>query len=401
MPTDSDFSSEANKILHEGNPIKYILDSCSESVLGADKAFQKLICCVATQSINQSSGLHPKLSGESGSGKTYVLTTFAHHLPPEMVVLGSTSNLAVFYHNEVGSQVFRVLDDYRAGNEALDTIIKQTSSIFHEKYIHRTIKNQTPLTLTIGSEQTWCITSVDSSQDVQVLNRQLPINVNDTEDLTKKINKNTIKRYGEGKIQFPIDEKVLISRAMWQILRSEGLINIRIPFYDRIEWLDNTNRRNPSIFLDLLVAHTFMLRFQREKDKEGFYLATEEDFNFAKTLFQDKDAEELVHRLTRKEREMAGILKDHPSGLTRDELAKQLKISPSRISQLANGEKGKGGLSQKLTGFSIHEVTDHTNNRYEKKTIYKISGYDPLSGFDAIVTLKPASVEPVRPVSIQ
>ena len=212
-----DTKDKALEILQHGNPIQYIADSCGRMVLGAEKAFKKLICCMAVQGVKQSSGLHPKLNGESGSGKTWVVLTFAHHLPSEAVVKGSSSNLAAFYHQD-GDQVFRILDDYQAGNETLDTIIKQTSSVFHQKYDHRTVKKQEPVTLRIGSEQTWAITSVDGSQDVQVLNRQIPINVDDSEDLTRKVNVRTIARYGKGEEQFPEDETVKACREIWRIL---------------------------------------------------------------------------------------------------------------------------------------------------------------------------------------
>ena len=144
----------------------------------------------------------------------------------------------------------------------------------------------------------WCITSVDSSQDIQVLNRQLPINVDDSVELTKLVNNKTVERYAKGELQQPVDEPVLVRGAIFQILRDQGYINVRIPFGDRVEWVDTSNRRNPSIFMDLLISITAMNRFQSEKDPEGYYLATEGDFNAAKSLFTDKDAEELVKRLT-------------------------------------------------------------------------------------------------------
>jgi hypothetical protein len=388
-----DITTKALEVLERGNPIQYIADSCGGMVLGAEKAFKKLCCCMAVQGVKQSAGLHPKLNGESGSGKTWVVLTFAHHLPPIAVVKGSSSNLAAFYHKD-GDQVFRILDDYIAGNETLDTIIKQTSSVFHQKYDHRTVKKQEPITLQIGSEQTWAITSVDGSQDIQVLNRQIPINVDDSEDLTRKVNARTIKRYGKGEEQFPEDEAVQICREMWRILRADGIINVRIPYFDRIDWLDISNRRNPSIFMDLLIAHTAMNRRQREQDADGYYLAIEDDFQAAKALFTDKDAEELVRRLTRKEREFADLLIKHPSGLTREEAAEALNISGNRVSQLANGEKGKGGLTQKLPGFSIADITDslklnEEKSRHIRKVVYKLTAYDPLTGFEAIVRLLP------------
>jgi len=396
LPTQKDapeIEARARAILEQGNPLQFIVDSCGREVLGAEKAFKKLICCMAVQGVKQSAGLHPKLNGESGTGKTLAVLTFAHHLPAEAVVKGSTSNLAAFYHND-GVQVFRILDDYVAGNETLDTIIKQTSSVFHQRYTHRTVKKQDPITLEIGSEQTWAITSVDSSQDIQVLNRQIPINVDDSEDLTRKVNIRTIERYGKGEEQFPEDETVQVSRAIWRLLRADGLIDVKVPFWERIEWLDTSNRRNPSIFMDLLIAHTAMFRHQREQDEDGYYLATEADFEAAKALFADKDAEELVHRLTRKEREFADLLAKHPEGLTREQVAEALNVRAPRVSQLANGEKGRGGLAQKLPGFSADEVMDSIvigadKRRSIKRTIYRLSKYDPLTGFEAVVRLQP------------
>lgn len=391
-PTPEGIHEQAIAVLKTGDPIKRLADCCGRMVLGADKAFKKLICCVAVQDVKQSSGLHPKLNGESGGGKTWVILSFAHHLPKDAVIKGSMSNKAGFYHKD-GNRVLRILDDYQAGNEDLDTVIKQTSSTFHEEYQHRTVVNQEPVVLTIGSEQTWAITSVDSSQDVQVLNRQIPINVDDSECLTKAVNQKTIERYGKGEQQFPEDEEVEVCREIWRILREDGYIDVRVPFWNRIEWIDTSNRRNPSIFMDLLVAHTAMKRFQRERDEEGYYLATEEDFQAAKALFTDKDAEELVKRLTRREREFAEALLKAPAGLTRGQVAEALHVSVNRITQLANGEAGKGGLAQKLPGFEIDEITDTMRldedgrSRSVRKTVYSLKGYNQFEGFDGVVRL--------------
>jgi len=84
--------------------------------LGAEAAFKKLVSCVSVQNIRGSSGLHPKLTGNSSGGKTWTVYSFAHHLPYEMVVKGSMSAKAGFYHSD-GDRVLRILDDYQAGNE--------------------------------------------------------------------------------------------------------------------------------------------------------------------------------------------------------------------------------------------------------------------------------------------
>lgn len=298
----------AMQILAHGDPIEFIVQSCSRQCVGAETAFRKLICCISVQNIRQSQGLHPKLSGESGSGKTFALSTFAHHLPLEMVIAGSTSSLAAFYHQD-GDRLLRILDDYDGSNDTLDAILKQTTSVFHQRYKHRTvdIKRQAA-TLEIGSEQTWAITSVDASQDIQVLNRQIPINVSDSRELTMQINQRLIERYGRGEVTYGLDDDVLTCREIFRIMRDEPLIDVRVPFYDRIEWLDTSNRRNVQLFMDMMIAHTGMYRYQRQKDAEGYYLATEDDFHAARELFAEGDASALVRRFTNKELEVVKIL---------------------------------------------------------------------------------------------
>ena len=395
--TPPEIKDKALDILKNKNPIDYIVQSCQKFALGAEMPIRVLIACISCQDIRQSAGLHPKLSGDSGTGKSWVVYNFANHLPSEMVSAGSISNMAVFYHQD-GNKIFRIMDDYRAGNESLDTIIKQTSTKFHSPYIHKTVKKMdgalVPSTMQIGSEQTWAITSVNSSQDIQVLNRQVPINVEDSEDLTKDVNAYTIHRYGNGDVNYDEDiESVQVCREMWRILRAEGDINIRVPFAGYIEWKINKSRRDPSIFMDMLISITAMNRYQRVKDENGFYLSTEEDFNQAKEIYSDKDVtEELIRKLTKAERRFAEVLKNHPDGLQATEAAALLNVTPARLSQLAHGERGSGGLCQKLSGFSaektaISELKEDGTRITTQKMLYKLNRYHPVGSVNNIVEL--------------
>jgi hypothetical protein len=389
-----DIKAKALEVLQTGDPIRFVVDSCGRMVLGAENAFRKLICCVSVQNVRQSAGLHPKLSGSSSGGKSWTAYVFMHHLPREAVVKGSMSAKAVFYHHN-DNRIILTLDDYQAGNEDLDTIIKQTTTEFHEPFFHRTVIKQKPVTLEIGSEQTWLITSVENVQDIQVLNRAIPINVDDSAELTQKVNSFTIERYGKGETAKLLDDNVLICRAIFQILRDADYINVRVPFYDRIEWIDTSNRRNPSIFMDLVIAHTAMFRYQRKKDAEGYYLATEEDFEAARELFTDNDGEELVKRFTKKEREVLEFMSSRPDGVTVNDLVEKLKISRQRARNILVGENGKGGLSNKVTLLKnkLSEMVELNggDRRTAHATYYRIANYDRFGGFDAVVRLKPST----------
>jgi len=193
----------------------------------------------------------------------------------------------------------------------------------------------------------------------------------------------------------------LVSRCIFQILRDEVYIDIRVPFGNRIKWMDTSNRRNPSLFMDLVIAFTGMNRYQRERDSEGYYLATEDDFQAAKALFTDKDGEELVKRLTKKERESLEFLVSRPDGITQDDLAERLKVSRQRAGQILFGQpKGSGGLMGKVpikeSSISDTITIGDGERRTIHKTVYSLKDYDKFAGFDAIVRLEPLPVEPCK-----
>jgi DNA-binding NarL/FixJ family response regulator len=102
------------------------------------------------------------------------------------------------------------------------------------------------------------------------------------------------------------------------------------------------------------------------QDENGFYLATIKDFEDAKRLFTDRDAEELVKKLTRKEKEVVQLLVDHPNGLTYEEIAVKLKppVSTGRVIHIIKGKDGKSGLFQKLP-IKETKRSDTTKNTEE------------------------------------
>lgn len=397
VETDPEITEKAWKILKEGDPVEFIANSIEKFAIGSKTAAIKLICCVSVQNVRQSQGLHPKLSGESGEGKSHTLLSFLHHLPEEVVIFGSMSNKAILYHGIQDRSVV-VIDDYSEGNDTIDTIIKQTTTVFHKRYKHRTVDEMKPVTIEVGSEIMWAITSVDASEDIQVLNRQIPINVDSSEETTKKVIGHIIERYGEGKEKYEEREEVRISREIFRILRNEGMIDVKIPFYRRIEWLDMSNRRNPEIFLDMVIGLTAMRRYQRERDEDGAYLASIQDFEDARKLLMDKNAEELVRRLTQVERRVLETIMASPVGLSRSEIQERVGISKGRLSQILNGKKGKSGLLLKVRELVEEDVTDTMEawdsgssgmRRSLRKKILKLKhGYNPIHNYEAIVRLR-------------
>ena len=113
-----------------------------------------------------------------------------------------------------------------------------------------------------------------------------------------------------------------------------------------------------------------------------------------------RTAEELVKRLTARERDVIALLIKNPEGLTRDDIAENLKIVPQRVTQILSGQKGQGGLKQKVqlreTKISEMITLSEDLRRTVHKTVYSLVDYDKFAGFEGVVRLKPSD-KPEKP----
>jgi predicted DNA binding protein len=371
-------TERALDILQHRDPLKFMVDTVGEGHLGDKEMIKLLFLCKGAQRVRNSRGLHPKFNGESSMGKSDLAEQCLHVLDKSCYIKGSASPKALFYHPIPDGQII-FMDDYKS-NEDLDTIIKQTTSNFHEPYIHLTVNDNQGLALQTPREIVWCITSVDGLQDIQVLNRQFSCDVNDSQDLTKSVIKNIFAKAKDATDRFPINENVLICREMSKILQTQKFF-VAVPYAEDIEWSDFSSRRNPSIFLDLIFAHTAWRFMQRERDEKGNLIATVQDFEEAKELYTAR-AGAMLDKLTDKQRELAKLIIKHNSQIFRDEAAKEMKISPERIRQLALGRPNSngnlvGGMIQKLPEFSYQNVVvdEEINGKRvgTKKAILKLT----------------------------
>jgi len=377
--------AKAIEVLKNGKPVEFFLNTYNKIHIGDKDLGQILIYCTGSQLNKTSNGLHPKLSGESGMGKSDAVETFLHCLPKCAYIKTSLSSKAIFYHDiKPGTIIF--LDDYKQ-NDDMDAIIKQTSSRFHEPYEHRTIdKDREAQIMVAPPEIVWAITSVDTSQDIQVLNRQVGLDVDASEDITRKVIDHLLDQAVAGEERFPVTEEVLICRAMVLELKKHNF-KVSIPFAKRIKWNDLSSRRNPSIFLDLVRSSAVWHFMQRNMPDEDFIEASEQDFEDAKTLYVGR-ADTLIDKLSKSERRLAEAIIAKHGELYREEAAKALNVSVNRISQLVHGENGKTGMLQKLPGFYVEKVTLKEEDKNVQKVRLVLKDYDRFKGLDAIVTLE-------------
>jgi hypothetical protein len=381
--------NRALEIMKHGDPMSMMVTTTGKFHVSDVDGVKVFFCCKGAQHVRNSRGLHPKISGESGSGKTDMMMAGLHLLTPECFIKTGMSSKAIFYH-QLPPQLIIYLDDYKE-NEDMDSIIKQTSGAFHEPYVHRTVADHKAQTVIAPSEIVWAITSVNSMTDDQLVNRQFGTDADDSIGTTEKVITGMIKDAKSGTAQREVTKDVLVCRAMSQMLQGK-MFTVKLPEEWDLQWTDMSNRRNPSFFLDILYAHTVWRFMQRKTDDENVLIADIQDFNDAKAIYDNRGTA-MKDKLTDKERELALLLVKMHGVLYLDEAALKLVLSRQRVSVLANGIKGKGGLANKLPGFSYEKVMisdgDDQGNKKRFKIEMRLTGFNGIEIFDkGVVTLK-------------
>ncbi|WP_292466468.1 hypothetical protein [Methanolobus sp.] len=385
--TDPLIKEAADMIASRENPVQFILDTHQSLHVGDLELAKTLLVSVGVQSVLNADGIQPKVSGESGKGKTHCCKAMAHLVPPKWIFETTLSDKAIFYMKGLkdGSIIF--CDDIDL-SETLEGVIKRATSNFQTGTTYTTLDiKRREETKRIPSRISWWLTSVDDDQSLQLLNRQFGGGVDESEEQDRKVVEFLSKKAASGEVGLPLNDSVLICREILQDIKSSNFI-VKIPFVERITWRDTRNRRNYSIFLDILRGYTVLRHRQRQKDQEGALIAEVQDFNDAKALYTRR-AENQGLKLSDAEMRLCIVLAGRGEA-TREEIAKALGKSVGRVSHLIYGkDRNKdAGLLHKVEGFYVEKRTvENSVGHKTQKTYLKLDGFDALGMFGSVVSL--------------
>jgi hypothetical protein len=362
--SDDIIKDKAEEIMTTGNPVEFIIDTHQESHVGDRAIAYTLLASIGTQSVLNSGGIQPKVSGESGKGKTHCCKAMAHLVPEGYVVETSLSGKAIFYMNLDPSMI--IFSDDVDIKDNLEGTIKRSMTNFQEGAKHNTLDiNRSSVEMCIPPRICWWLTSVDDDHSTQLSNRLFGCGADDSREQDQKVHDFQVEEAKNGRVALPKSKNVLICREIIGDIK-EQLFTVNIPFADKIVWPDTSNRRNFPIFLDLIKGFTVFRFKQRQYNDAGALLAEEEDFNSAAELYNTRAINQ--HRkLTDKEIGLLEALKALGGRATTKELASQLELDPSRIHHMVYGRKDRPdtGLVNKRAGISI-ESQRNSNNREVK-----------------------------------
>src|SRR5665647_2367731 len=192
----------ATEILKTGDAFKFFMDTWkksyavmkhkvtnedfSESFVEDDSIGAMTLCVIGSTLISNSEGLHEKVGGSSGFGKSFGVASMFDLLPPEKTLISSMSPKSLFYMPlPAGTVVY--YDDFDLTKRDIYTTIKQSTSSYQEATNHITVVNGAPLACVIKERIGWILSAVDNFDDEQMDSRFGETEVNDSIDMQHAI----------------------------------------------------------------------------------------------------------------------------------------------------------------------------------------------------------------------
>lgn len=384
VKTPEDIITEANKILTEDDPVDYILSVHQKLHVGDEYLAKSLLVSIGCQSVLNSDGLHPKVSGESGKGKSHCCKAMSHLIPDEWRCETTLSDKAIYYMDmKPGTVIFS--DDVNL-SENLEGIIKRATSNYQIGDNYKTLDAQRNLmSLVIPPRVTWWLTSVDDNQSLQLLNRTFGGGIDDSIEQDRRVVEFQINQAVSGEVALPENREVHICREILRDIKKHVFV-VKIPFMVGAKWHDAGNRRNFPIFMDMIKAFA-ILRYKQRPFIDGCLIAMIDDYMDAKELYSSR-ADNQRTKLTDAERKVCEALRDIGEADSHI-LQNVVGITQGRLSQIMSGKNGHPGtgLLEKVKGLSCEKVSVKVGDTTTHKTIYRLNEFNVFDCFGEIIEL--------------
>jgi len=403
ISSSKELVKKANEVLKNGDPVKYLLDTFASIHKGDYDTAMVLLVSIATQSMLNSDGIHPTLSGESGKGKSHVCKTILHLVPKEYWMNTSLSAKAPFYLDIPPGTI--IFSDDSTISEELESAIKRATSDFQETTTHTTVSiNRKGTTMTISPRISWWLANVDSDMSAQMINRQFGVTIDETTKMDEEVRDFQLEKATTGEIKYPITDEVLICREIMRIVK-ETLVIVTIPFAKNIVWNGSGNRRNLPIFLDIVKAFAILRAKQRVVCGENEIEASIDDYNDAKQLYGNR-AETQSTKLNDMELKLVHILASS-GDLDTTQIQNLMGTYQTKIHNLLHGRNGSGGLLSKVPELtyekaSVPVVLDNGTIKNVQKNIYRVrDDFNVIGSYGEVVSLNKNGDAPTSTVMMK
>jgi hypothetical protein len=351
--TDEQCSEEVQSLFQDNRLIELFRRNVQKFHVGDEPVTELLMLSVASMSVINTTGLQPKLSGESGMGKTHSTKTVLHLMHPTVYRSASFSSKALFYDKTLRPKMVIFSDDVNLAPEVEETVRAAMTNWDSPTERITLDSKRNPITLSLPPRVAFWLTSVSTKSTIQLLNRQVEMNVDESPDQDKRVEQHQRRLAESGLSDFYEDDEVeLLREAFLHLNRVD--FGVKIPFIDCIKFTYVRNRRNLPIFLDFMRAYCILNYVARETDEDGALIATEQDYNNAYGLFKTVAVQQ-VTKLNEREREVAEVIREN-SPCDVPTIMDETGLSRSRVSELLHGDRdsGNGGMLEKIPELKFY-----------------------------------------------
>ncbi|MEN6512424.1 hypothetical protein [Methanoculleus sp.] len=361
VPAEDEYRRRAFEVLQTGDPLAFLLDTFNKAHVGDRTVAECLVMSLASQSVENTNGLHVAVSGNSGKGKTHACTTMQNLIPDAYRLKGTVSDKALYYDDSLRPGTVLLFDDVSLSDD-LQEVLKSATANFREPIEHRTLTTERKLRVcTIPERCVWWLAKVEDIGDDQVMNRMLTVWIDDTVEQDKRVLDHMKEAEAVGKS--PAEDDILTCRAIWDVVKSE-VLPVRIPFARRIQFSTTQNRRNPGMLFDLIKCRSRLFSRQRDRDDDGTVIARPEDFAAAAKLYSSLSGVAGGQETKLTKNEAAALATAAQMGVevfTIRQLQSALGLSYYQTRRLLNGYVSRGtpysGLLEKCPAISLYDAT--------------------------------------------
>lgn len=298
---------KVEKLLKRKDLFEITIKETDKKIVGENLSRKVIWLCICGRLVENANltSFNLIVNDETGTGKDWITTHIGELLPKEIFIKRTRISEKVFtyWHNPKfepewtwnGKCFYNEDITQSVMNSDVFKVMASTGS-------HATvIIEQRPIDIEINGKPVMIITTESATPNRENVRRFTILNLDTSIDQTQAI----MKRQAE------LAEKGVATEydpALLEALIKHKRVKVKIPFAvnlaDRFPKQKVLMRTQFKRFLDWVAAATAFYQFQRKKDKNGFLLATKQDYDIAKECFEKITSNPFLIPLTKQQRKI-------------------------------------------------------------------------------------------------
>jgi hypothetical protein len=397
------------RLLHDPNLLNKLIEECHKKIVREDDTIKAIIlfkCGELVENCTPTS-FNLFLSEESGVGKDHVLRHTLELFPKECREHRAkiSPEVLAYWHNAdkepewTWDRKSLYLEEVSGSFLDSDTHTAYSSQANYEGIV---LVNQKPIELKVNGKPVMFITTASKNPKYDLLRRYAFTSLDDSVDQTKAIIK---KQWTNAEKDKKDEYDDNITKALQQLKR----VSVKIPFADKVGdvitakyEINKILRTTNSRFIDLIKASAALHQYQRDKDSNGYVLATADDYENATAVFKKITQSISTVPITKEKKKLLNIIRkmDEESNSEHVTEATPQFHTASEIEPKATFVS-KPTLYERLRelandGYLESELVERED---KKERVYKAIGYKFKNIYNLELPTKAELLNSVNPVN--